>query len=678
MNKNAKFLDLPEYLFHQLMEWLTLDEFSLLDYSFCCHDKRDLILNCISSSTIRSPLIHTICRQSYLDKTVTTRGQLASYWSWLQTRKIYFKEIHLRSIKEASLFTEFYINSLTKKSADILGKTMKVFSTHNLNRNNISNLESILMTNNFFICLESFSCYNCLISDVILNSILSYSTKLNTILISNLPHITDAGLSSSLAVCQSKIQELTIAHCPGITGTNISPSLLTNLTLFHYYGDGLEGLPSMSLGLTGLQKLLLCNMNIPYSFREIFINMKSLTEIEVSHSSSFSGVNLQHAISASVKELTLKNCVNLTYGGLCDILTNNLTNLVVLELHNLQLDVEDNGQVRHLPPLPSSLVCLTLNNMHTLTDKELNELFSKDLPALDSLEMTKMDMVTGNDGFTFSLPSHLYSLKISLSQFSDAGLQHLLSSKPQSLSRTMINCPKITGEGFIELSPQYIFDFNFSNCGITSKGLCDILSNDWPELDCLDLSFCNIIDCGESFRFLTSNLCSLCLSHNSGMTDDGLYHLFLHNNLINLTHLNLNNLSNITNLALRPSLPQSLMTLDICGMSNLTDLGLTQLLSNNLNNLRILKASSCETITCNGLTGVLPPRIEYLSLSTCKSLTYKGLFDLLMNCSSSLKRIDISNSGVDKKDSNTVKFILHVTAPNATLIAGTNNELIDF
>eukprot|EP01038_Epipyxis_sp_PR26KG_P013823 gene13823-18537_t len=678
--KSAKLLDLPEYLFHQLMEWLTLDEFSLLDCSFCCHDKRDLILNSISSSTIHLPLTH-YDPPSFYNKKVTTRGQLSSYWSWLQTRRIFFEDVRLLSSKEAFLFTKFYIYPLTKKYADILGQTMKSFSIYHLNKD-VINSDSIFMTVKLFNCLELFSCDNCLISDSILNSILSYSTKLYTIDFSNLPHITDDGLSSILATCHLTINVLFIQNCQGISGTNISPLLLTNLSQLRYYGDSLEGLPSMSLGLTGLEQLSLGGIDTSlsdYSYRETLINLKSITEIEVYDSFSFSGVNLRDAISPFLEDLILKNCENLTYEGLCDILSNNLTNLISLELTFLPLDVE-NEEIGHLPPLPSSLISLNLSNMLTITDKELNELFANYLPVLDTLKMSEMDMVTGNE-FTFHLPSSMSSLIILLSHLSDVGLKHLFSNKLEHLSEVRIKCPKITGEGFTEISAENIFSFDLSNCGITSKGLCDILSNDWPDLDTLDLSYCKIIDCGELFRFSTSNLSCLHLDDNSDMTEDGLYHLFLDNNLVNLTFLSLKNLSNITNLALQPTLPKSLVQLYI-GMKNLTDLGLRQLLSNNLKKLSILDVSACEAIT---LTDVILKSLKYLNLTSCRSLTCKGLFDLLMNCSSHLREINISNSGVDKSASKSVipgivKFILCVTAPKATLSTfyGGTDELFDF
>eukprot|EP01038_Epipyxis_sp_PR26KG_P013269 gene13269-17779_t len=646
MKGSTQLLDLPEYLFLQLMEWLTLDEFSLLDCSFCCHDKRDMILNCISSATIYSPLTYPGYRVGWW---------MDSYWSWLQTRKIYFKDISLQCINEAYLFARFYINPLTKESAYVLGNTMKKFNIDFLCDDSITEwhdlsneLDNILLAIKLFNCLESFSCRHCLISENILKSTLSHFTKLNTLSFVDLPHISDVELSSILAVCRSTIKELNISYCFGISGTNISPLLLTNLSHFDYSGGSLEGLLCMSLGLTGLQKLKLFGMHSSLSedsFRKTFINLKSLISVEVS---DLIGVDFHHAISPTLQELAVTNCANLTYGGLCDIFSsNNLTNLVSLELNSLPLLLAGNGEVHHLPPLPCSLNRLVLRN-----------------------------------SFSFHLPSCLSSLTISLLRFSDAGMNQLLSNKPQNLSKVKIFCPNLTSEGLDEILPLSIKELQLGNCGIANKGLCNILSNDWPDLFRLDLSYCHIIDFGESFRLSASKLHSLNLNLNSEMTDDGLYHLFLHNNLVNLTELYMTDLSRITNLALRPSLPQSLVTLNISGMINLTDQGLKQLLSNNLINLRNFNASMCITITCHGLTGVLPSSVEYLNFCRCTSLTCKGLFNLLMSSSLCLKKIDISGSGIDKKYSKSaipgiVKFIMSVMAPNATLIGG-SNELFDF
>eukprot|EP01038_Epipyxis_sp_PR26KG_P008184 gene8184-11072_t len=667
----SKLLDLPEHLFFQLMKWLTLDEFSLLDCSFCCLKNRDLILKYISSSTIYSPIEFTFDKDE--------RGEMALFWSWLQKRKIYIKTLLIESIKEASLFITIYFNRLTKECVDILGNTMKDFYVDLTGvRNNemhLFMLECLMMTTKSFHSLESFSCCSCFLSDNILENLFWYTKKLRSISFSYLPNITDVGLSNSLSACKSTIQILSITGCPGISCTNISTNLFSNITELNFAGNNLESICCMSLGLTGLKSLILSGMESGLSddsIRAVFINLNYLTSIKFYDISGFSGISLENMISPSLTDLTLKSCIDISQGGLCYILSNNLINLRSLAIYDSRSEI---GSERLRYPSLRSLISLTLCSLAFLTDDELNDMFSANIPGLKSLDLSRLDMVTGNE-LKFHLPSSLQKLYISLLNMCDAGLKQLLSNKPANLSGMIIHCRLITGEGLDAILPESLSTVDLYDCGITSKGLFDILSNDLPNLKSINLS-CNIVDCEDSFRLSTSNLHSLILQDNVGMTDDGLYHLFLHNNLINLTRLDLKMLTNITNLSLKPSLPQSLVRLDISFMKNLTDLGLNHLLSNNLVNLRSLYANSCETITCIGLTGVLPNNLEYLYLINCKSLTCRGLYDLIFN-HSTLTYIDIRDSGVDKKDGNKsipgiVKFIISITVPNARLICNNND-----
>eukprot|EP01038_Epipyxis_sp_PR26KG_P004284 gene4284-6071_t len=279
-----------------------------------------------------------------------------------------------------------------------------------------------------------------------------------------------------------------------------------------------------------------------------------------------------------------------------------------------------------------------------------------------------MHSVRGND-LTFNLPSTLCSFSLSSRQFCNAGLKKLLSINTTNLSEIDISGLRITGEGFSNVLPQSLSSLQLSQCRITSKGLCDILSNDLPNLEYLDLSSSCItgIDCSESFALSLTALTTLDICNNEHMTEECVLRLFLNNKLPNLTELNMSGLKAIANFELQPSLPQSLVCLDIFAMTNLTNNGLKQLLSHNLLNLHALGASSLYSITGDGLVGVLPRNLNDIDLSHCKSLTCRGLYDLLVNNSSFLEKIDITGSLTDQNDSN-VKFVLSITAPKATVI----------
>eukprot|EP01038_Epipyxis_sp_PR26KG_P015084 gene15084-20296_t len=629
----------PEFLFNQLMEWLTLIDLSSLDCSLCCHSMRDIVLNRISLSTVYSPLIHNFDKE----------GQLHSYWMWLQTRKIYFKEICIQSIKEASLFINLYASCITKESQKKLANTMKEFTISldddidiNNNETYMLTLETLLIGFKLFSNLETFSCDCRFVSDNILVSILSCCTKLKSISLSNLSAVTDAGISAILKICQTTIESLYIIDCSGIDRMPILPILLPNLVELNYEGNNLENFRFISLGINGLLSLSLSGMEMTStddSIQETLKNLRNLTSFSIEDTPTFSGISLAHMLPASLTNIELRNCLNVSHKGLCNILSNNLSNLISLELFKLNPTIMMGG-ICSLPSLPSSLNSLYIAHIPSFLDKELNELCS-DLPHLDTLVLTSLGMLTGKK-LSFILPQNLRVLTIiDVKNFSDTGLKYFLSNKLRILSRISINCHLITGEGLAEVLPQSIFLLDLSGCYLSEKGLKNILSNDLLNLEYLDLSYCDIIinNNKESIRLLTSELSTLHINGNKKMTDNGLYHLFLHNNLTNLTRLDMSELYNINNLELKPSLPMSLINLNLSKMKNLTNFGLKQLFSNNLINLKVLDISFCHKINCDNLIQVLPNNLECLTLSKCKSLTCDGCYYIFKTNLTNLKKL---------------------------------------
>eukprot|EP01038_Epipyxis_sp_PR26KG_P004285 gene4285-6072_t len=309
------FLDLPEFFFHQLIEWLELIDLTLLDCSLCCHNRRDLILNYISSYTIHFPLVH--------DFNIDEEGfaEIPSYWSWLRTRKIYMKEIIIYTIKEASLFLKTYIYRSNKEYANNLMITMRKFSVdltnQSMNEINDLTMESLFVTLKNFTNLESFSCNSCSMSDEFLESIISFFPNLKEVCITNLPNITDIGVSSIFTASQSMLRKLLIVLCSGVTGTNISHTLLTNLVEFSCTQCNiLEGLGTMSLSFAELKSLYLGFLESTFTdeaVRKVLSNLKNLKSLFLHNLGQLSGTSLRDVIPPSLTELTLSFCNNWHY-----------------------------------------------------------------------------------------------------------------------------------------------------------------------------------------------------------------------------------------------------------------------------------------------------------------------------------------------------------------------------
>ncbi len=120
-------------------------------------------------------------------------------------------------------------------------------------------------------------------------------------------------------------------------GLNISPHLLTNLkelSLLNCYAFTAPGIISMATGLTGLLKLTLDQVDdITDEAGILFMPMlKSLTYLNISTASDFTGEGLNGMLSSNLIELHLPSDMAISPKGINDIFFNHLPKLTLFNL----------------------------------------------------------------------------------------------------------------------------------------------------------------------------------------------------------------------------------------------------------------------------------------------------------------------------------------------------------
>jgi hypothetical protein len=147
------------------------------------------------------------------------------------------------------------------------------------------------------------------------------------------------------------------------------------LVEFRLEGCSFDDWRSMPISFTGLKSLSLnfmkSNPTTDETVREILLNLRNLNYLNICCLNQFSGTSIRDVISPSLTELRLVYCHDIKYGGLCAILSNNLSNLRSLELMHLPLfSTAGNGEENHLPSLPSSLTSLSMDKLYSISDKD--------------------------------------------------------------------------------------------------------------------------------------------------------------------------------------------------------------------------------------------------------------------------------------------------------------------
>jgi hypothetical protein len=226
--------------------------------------------------------------------------------------------------------------------------------------------------------------------------------------------------------------------------------------------------------------------------------------------------------------------------------------------------------------------------------------------------LNKLVLSCDNDGDINSsllLPQSLTSLDIewfSLN-FSMTSIIQMFSVKFINLIDLDIsNQYRMTGVGFRGLLPPSLKILNLSKCeSIEDEGLCDILSNNLPNLEQLYLYRLSKVTGSISFPPLPQSLILLFLRDIKNLSEYGLVTLL--SSLSNLKHLHLSGNRQLTGNCLKGLLSSSLESLYLNRCKSITNDGLCSILSNNLSNLQMLSIGQLKLLTNEGMVKMILP-----------------------------------------------------------------------
>eukprot|EP01038_Epipyxis_sp_PR26KG_P004957 gene4957-6930_t len=472
------------------MEWINLPDLSSFDCALCSHKYRKKILRIIRLSKN----IVAIERSKVIMFSV-------SYWAWITQRLIIVDAINFTGAADLSIFLNNYYQKLInqhkrfdKKSKNICNyiKSIKI-GDPDTNSQRFAGDEYLMKLGHLFPHLENLECLYQYCNDLALSCSSLYITKLKSLLIHS-PVVTDIGISSILSANQSSLTQLSIYTGFNISGSDISPTLLTNLkelTLNRSRITG-ENFYRMSIALTGLIKLSLISVdNInDENLSRILLNVSNLKYLSIRFT-TFTGHGMTGIIPQNLIELDLHGCYNIDSNGIIEIFSNNLTNLIILNMQWIQGEVTEQS----LQNFPQNLLNLNLSRMNSLDEKGLTHILSclNQKNQLKILKLSNNKRITGEESMKF-LPNSLEELDLSYCfDISEQGLSQILSKNLCNL--TILNVSNIRMESKNKLStslpplPHSLTSLNLSSIGlITDNHLCQLFSTEMNNLTSLDLS----------------------------------------------------------------------------------------------------------------------------------------------------------------------------------------------
>eukprot|EP01038_Epipyxis_sp_PR26KG_P014499 gene14499-19465_t len=132
-------------------------------------------------------------------------------------------------------------------------------------------------------------------------------------------------------------------------------------------------------------------------------NLIHLRYLNMNNNDRITGEDSMKLLPISLVELHLSGCGNFTEKGLHQLLSQNLSNLTVLNLSgtDFKSTIKDDGlnstSPLSLPSLPQSLTSLDLSYTRQLTDYHLYQLFANDMTNLTTLDLpTYIDIITND------------------------------------------------------------------------------------------------------------------------------------------------------------------------------------------------------------------------------------------------------------------------------------------
>eukprot|EP01038_Epipyxis_sp_PR26KG_P005757 gene5757-7948_t len=309
-----------------------------------------------------------------------------------------------------SIISDFGIRSILSANQSTLTELNIMDCSHI-----IGNISASLFTN-----LQTLTLMSLDRLDISLLHLISFGwTGLVELHLSNIRCIDDEILSLILPNL-SNLKCLSLSNNPlhgrGLSG--LFPKSLVEFNLSSYYGfpdDGLNEL--ISDNLSNVTKLSLSSIGrlkgesfLQHSFPKnlTYLNisyMVSLSEQGLKNMLSFNLIHLRvlklklvhynnitgedmEFLPSTLKELDLSDCCGLTEQGLSSILSQDLSNLTILNLQNIGMKNLSKKEIL-LPPLPQSLTSLNLSYNTRLSNNHLCQLFFNEMTNLTSLDLTE-------------------------------------------------------------------------------------------------------------------------------------------------------------------------------------------------------------------------------------------------------------------------------------------------
>eukprot|EP01038_Epipyxis_sp_PR26KG_P015580 gene15580-21041_t len=361
---------LPENSLSELFcNWLLVVEISALDCALCCnkYSIREDIWRIISESSRLFPLIN-----SYGSYSLT-------YWSWLVQRNLCVKMLYFCDSDDletvVSNVNPSIINKMKEQLSSFNENDDKISSYLNTSFNILNHIQELYFAPevNKSLSIRTIENYDKL-SIIFTNlKILSFDDACD---------INDIGLSSMLETNYHCLVKLVLRRCHAITGTNILPSLFSNIKeLEIYYCTCLEenGWNIISSGFNNISNLKLHLNKI--SIGKSLLNLTQLTSLDVVLQKNTN--NLSAFLPVTLQYLTIL-AHDLDDAHFKQLLSNNLHNLIYLDIKSdFRYDGGYQELLKSAPLLPQSLTYLNLSSLHIkLSMFAVVQLFSSNMTNL--------------------------------------------------------------------------------------------------------------------------------------------------------------------------------------------------------------------------------------------------------------------------------------------------------
>lgn len=189
------------------------------------------------------------------------------------------------------------------------------------------------------------------------------------------------------------------------------------------------------------------------------------------------------------------------------------------------------------------------------------------------------------------------------------------------------------------------------------------------------LTYCNLISCmfitSATFKTLANakNLQWLCLSNNQNLLDSCAVEIIT--NCTGLLHLNFSKCTKLTEVTMDAIVDNLalLESLDVSYNSNMVVDFRNPAYLKNLKCLKDLDISYCGISDCKLLTIVKHlPWLETLTISGCSKLTMEGLNEILINQETSLKKVTILKTSMERDSQTQLKALQRAKGDGFELI----------